>query len=98
MYGNRNSRKLKLQNGPANEHNDQRMRLFIFKDIGSNAFQGQPHLLVFFESVPSGATKQTLSKRLFYSRAAIFQDARSSSSYERYHIPTGKKRAFIPNQ
>jgi len=33
------------------------MRLVIFKDIRSNAFQEKPHFLVFFESVPSGATK-----------------------------------------
>ena len=39
------------------------MRSVIFKDI--RAFQEQPHVLVFFESVPSVATKQTLSKRCF---------------------------------
>ena len=48
------------------------MRLVIFKDIPSNPFQEQPLLLVLFESIRSGATKQTLSKRSFSSRAAIF--------------------------
>ena len=61
--------------------------LAIFKDIGSNAFQRQHHLLVFFESDPSDATKQTLSTRLFSTRAAIFQVARFQLSF----IPINNK-------
>jgi len=65
---------VKDKNGPANQHCDQRMGSVNFNDVRSNAIQEQPHLLVFFESVPSAATKQTFSKRLFFSRAAIFWD------------------------
>ena len=49
----------------ANEQCDQWMRLINFKEILQNGIQlEKPHLLVLFESAPSGATKQsqTLAK------------------------------------